>query len=378
MSFQVFSHLINKNSNKGVDQVINYMNTNPLFMHKPHIDKNPINEPSIRAYYNIKTVDNGVDPTAYAEFTRDKYHSQDLIFKNYNKKTLIDDLQTGTGNYANNFVEFKRAYLNNDGKPLIRNNTMLAGLYMNENNTPTNVPYTPSGPLPDPSSGGPDPSFPPAPTAPAPAPAPPPPPPAPKKGSQPPPPPPPPPPKKGQSLLDTPISIEDQNRLIKEYSETKEKKKKAAITLQSATKRFVSRKKLEGIRAVKTSTIQPVEETTSTQPAEVKPEPVEPDSPKSDDTIVEDPPKMKEHKTLLETNYEIPKSITNMINYRGSIEKIGILNAIAKELYTRNRTSEFLEAVATSTNTSSGKRSLKTPTDLQSELGTIKKLQVVK
>ena len=91
--------------------------------------------------YKIETVDNAVDPTAFAEFTRDKYHSQDLIFKNYSKKSLIDDLQTGTGNYANDFVEFKRAYLNNDGKPLIRNNTMLAGLYMNENNTPTNVAY---------------------------------------------------------------------------------------------------------------------------------------------------------------------------------------------------------------------------------------------
>ena len=86
MSFPVVSHLVNKNSNKGVDQIINYMNTNPLFMHKPIIHKETIHEPSIRAYYNIKTVDNGVDPTAYAEFTRDKYHSQDLIFKNYNKK----------------------------------------------------------------------------------------------------------------------------------------------------------------------------------------------------------------------------------------------------------------------------------------------------
>ena len=80
MSFPVVSHLINKNSNKGVDQVINYMNTNPLFLHKPIINKEPIHEPSIRAYYKIETVDNGVDPTAYAQFTRDKYHSQDLHY----------------------------------------------------------------------------------------------------------------------------------------------------------------------------------------------------------------------------------------------------------------------------------------------------------
>ena len=65
------------------------MKTNPLFMHKPIIHKDNIHEPSIRAFYNIKTVDNSVDPTAYAEFTRDKYHSQDLIFKNCNKKLLL-------------------------------------------------------------------------------------------------------------------------------------------------------------------------------------------------------------------------------------------------------------------------------------------------
>ena len=86
MSFEVFSSLIDKNSNKGVDQVINYMNTNPLFMNKPKIDKNPISEPSIRSYYKIETVDNDVDPTAYAKFTRDKYHSQNLHFQNYGKK----------------------------------------------------------------------------------------------------------------------------------------------------------------------------------------------------------------------------------------------------------------------------------------------------
>ena len=143
MSFEVFSQLVNKNSNKGVDQVINYMNTNPLFMHKPKIDRNPINEPSIRSYYNIKTVDNGVDPTAFAKYTREKYHSQDLQFKNYSKKTLIDDLKSGNSNYANDYLIFNPAYKNNHGIPLIKNNTILGGLYMNENNTPKNIPFTP-------------------------------------------------------------------------------------------------------------------------------------------------------------------------------------------------------------------------------------------
>ena len=90
MSFEVYSHLFSKHSgDKGKEMVINYMDTNPLFMHKPKIDKNPVSEPSIRAYYKIETVDNGVDPTAFAEVTRDKYHTQDLHFENYNKKLLL-------------------------------------------------------------------------------------------------------------------------------------------------------------------------------------------------------------------------------------------------------------------------------------------------
>ena len=84
MSFEVISHLVDKTVNKGgVDQVINYMNTNPLFLNKPTINKETKHEPSIRSYYKIETVDNDVDPTAYAKFTRDKYHTQDLHFKNY-------------------------------------------------------------------------------------------------------------------------------------------------------------------------------------------------------------------------------------------------------------------------------------------------------
>ena len=87
---------------------------------------------------------------------------------------------------------------------------------------------------------------------------------------------------------------------------------------------------------------------------------------------------MKAHKILLENNYGISKSVTDVINYRGSSEKIGILNAIAKDLWTRNRTIEFLEAVATSTSTSTGKRSLKTPQQLQTELKRIRNLTKLK
>ena len=54
MSFEVISHLVDKTVNKGgVDQIINYMNTNPLFMNKPHINKETKHEPSIRNIVSI-------------------------------------------------------------------------------------------------------------------------------------------------------------------------------------------------------------------------------------------------------------------------------------------------------------------------------------
>lgn len=141
MSFLVVSHLINKESDKGVNQVINYMNTNPQYINKPLIDKCPTPEQSIRSYYNIKTKDNHVDPSAFAKVVRSKYHSEDLTFNSYDRKTLINNLLNGKNNYANNYVHFERAYLKENGKPLIRNNTMLAGLYMGNNNTPIEEPF---------------------------------------------------------------------------------------------------------------------------------------------------------------------------------------------------------------------------------------------
>ena len=401
MSFEVFSQLVNKNSNKGVDQVLNYMDTNPLFLHKPIINKEPISEPSIRAYYNIKTVDNGVDPTAFAQFTRDKYHSQDLQFKNYNRKVLINDLKSGHSNYANDYLVFNRAYLNNNGKALIRNNTILAGLYMNENNTPKNVPFTSAGgpgaaPGPDPSGGAPDPSG--AGGAPEPGGG------APEPGGG----------AASGGAPDPPKVVEDT-----------EENKKAATTLQKVARGFVGRKK--GVRdevgdqIAKTGSgtreklkakvderkgklgytkvveeqptdktkskvvykklegVTPVKASSSAQPVEAKPEPEPeyPDSPKSGDTKVEDPPKMKEHKDLLKTNYQIPYDVTNSIDYRGSTEKIGLMNEIALRLFQRNRSNEFLEAVATTGSTTTGKRSLKTPQQLQAMLEVIKKLKKV-
>ena len=54
MSFEDYTRLINKESNKGIDQVINLINTNPLFLNKPSINKAVYPEPSIRDYYNIQ------------------------------------------------------------------------------------------------------------------------------------------------------------------------------------------------------------------------------------------------------------------------------------------------------------------------------------
>ena len=50
----------------------------------------------------------------------------------------------------------------------------------------------------------------------------------------------------------------------------------------------------------------------------------------SDETNAPNPDRMKEHKELLEISYRIPKSVTDKAAYSGSLEKIGLLNAIAK------------------------------------------------
>ena len=118
MSFEVFSRLINKESNKGIDQIINYMNTNPLYANKQRIDRSsPKPETSIRSYYKIDTLTNSVDPSAFAEAVRDRYYDKNAHFKQYNRKTLLDDLQNGNNNYSNDYVHFERAYLKNKGVP---------------------------------------------------------------------------------------------------------------------------------------------------------------------------------------------------------------------------------------------------------------------
>ena len=51
MSFSIVSHLVDKTSGtNGTNKLINYMNTNPLFMHKPTINRTVVPEPSIREY----------------------------------------------------------------------------------------------------------------------------------------------------------------------------------------------------------------------------------------------------------------------------------------------------------------------------------------
>ena len=100
MSFSIVSHLVDRTSGrKGTDQVINYMNTNPLFMNKPTINRTVVPEPSIREHYNIKSSTNWVDPTAFALFTHGEYSSKNLQFKNYDRRTLMDDLKSGNPNY---------------------------------------------------------------------------------------------------------------------------------------------------------------------------------------------------------------------------------------------------------------------------------------
>ena len=408
MSFEVISHLVDKTVNKGgVDQVINYMNTNPLFMNKPHINKETKHEPSIRAFYKIETVDNGVDPTAYAKFTRDKYHTQDLHFKNYSKKTLINDLESGHSNYANDFLEFKKAYLNNDGKPLIRNNTMLAGLYMNENNTPKNVPFNYPGPsiaagpdpyyeppvgggLPDPGpSGGapdPDPASIPLPDSPKPyigkaqdteenkkaattlqrvgrgrlG----------KKGIK--------DEVKDQMVMTTSGTYEELNANVTERKSKLGYEKVEVEDPKDKSKKKVVYKKLEGVTPVKASTsAQPVEASTSSQPVQAKPEPEQPDSPKSDDTTTDESKNMADHKFKLLNNYKLPNNVTKLINYTGTTkDKYAILDDIAKVFYNRayredkkvEYENEFISLITTDTTSDTGKRGLKSSSNLQKVL----------
>ena len=180
MSFSIISHLVDKTKGtKGTDQVINYMNTNPLFMNKPTINRTVVPEPSIREYYNIKHSTNSVDPTAFALFTHGEYSSQNLQFKKYDRKTLMDDLKSGNPNYSNNFINYSPAYLNNNGQPLFRNNSVIGSVYNFENNTPKDIPFNYPGPSiaagsdpyyepPTGGAPGPAPSFPPPPTRPPP------------------------------------------------------------------------------------------------------------------------------------------------------------------------------------------------------------------
>jgi len=186
MSFSIVSHLVDKTSGtKGTDKLINYMNTNPLFMNKPTINRTVVPEPSIREHYNIKSSTNWVDPTAFSKFTHTEYSSKNLQFKNYDRRTLMDDLKSGNPNYSNNFVNYRPAYLNNNGQPLFRNNSVIGSVYNFENNTPKNIPFNypgpsiaagsdpyyepPTGGAPAPGPApGPDPSFPPPPTRPPP------------------------------------------------------------------------------------------------------------------------------------------------------------------------------------------------------------------
>ena len=97
---------------------------------------------------------------------------------------------------------------------------------------------------------------------------------------------------------------------------------------------------------------------------------------------------MKEHKDLLNTNYGIPKSVTDKANYAGSVDKIGLLNSIALEFYKKAYPSEdneklkleyaneFLTMITTGEKTSSGnKSSIKKPTDLQAVLDQVRKMK---
>ena len=88
---------------------------------------------------------------------------------------------------------------------------------------------------------------------------------------------------------------------------------------------------------------------------------------------------MAAHKNQLASSYYIPKEVTDRIVYSGTNkDKYAVLDEIAKELHSKNRTHKFIEYVSTGTSSSTGKHSLKSISLLKTELNIIKKLKILK
>ena len=112
--------------------------------------------------------------------------------------------------------------------------------------------------------------------------------------------------------------------------------------------RKVLRAKLEGIRAVKSSTsAQPVKASTSTQHVQAKPEPEleESGSRESEETVLPEAVRMADFKTLVVNQFGIDKEDINKVSFSGAATKYDILKMIAREMWRTNDQDKYINDV---------------------------------
>ena len=120
--------LLNKDNIKP-KSIIDYQRTTGNYQKsKPQIKRNVKAEVSIKDYYIKETTQPSVNPNAFLKYKVNKRSSQNLKFETKNKQQLLNDLKTGQGNYANEYIHHKPAYLNSK-TPILKNNSLVSGAF---------------------------------------------------------------------------------------------------------------------------------------------------------------------------------------------------------------------------------------------------------
>ena len=117
--------LLNKDNIKP-KSIIDYQRTTGNYQpSKPSIKRNIKAENSIIDYYIKQTTQPSVNPNAFLKYKVNKRSSQNLKFESKNKQQLLNDLKTGQGNYANEYVHYMPAYMKSK-TPILKNNSLVA------------------------------------------------------------------------------------------------------------------------------------------------------------------------------------------------------------------------------------------------------------
>ena len=109
-------------------QVIDFMNTVPLYQNRPNIVRHIGPEPSIRDYYIKPTTEKSfINVNAYVKFTKKQDFSKNFKFEEKSKKELLNDLEKGNPNNVNEYIIFTPEYLKpkNRGQPILNNNSIV-------------------------------------------------------------------------------------------------------------------------------------------------------------------------------------------------------------------------------------------------------------